>query len=478
MIYNSFLFIISFPIIFLALYMIRCLALQGFSILSKEGNMTGKNNRSRWSNWFLLLISYSLYLHYNHTMVIVLFAVTLLSYLSARFMDSVSSPIKKKKVVTISVFLTLIPLLFFKYTDFLLSLFSSTEIHSTNISLFVPIGISFFTFQSLSYLFDVYRGKYPAERNFLDYMLYLSFFPSIVAGPINRYDDLMPQIKQPKPFNYSMVVHGAKMIVWGMFLKVVVADRIALYVNPVFEEYTTYNGSELLMASLLYSIQIYTDFAGYSLQAIGAASMLGFQLKPNFHNPYFSTSITDFWHRWHISLSQWLKDYIYIPLGGSRCSKPRNYLNILLTFLVSGIWHGANWTFILWGILHGVFQVIEKFIGLSRKPRPLRVLRVIVTFGLIDLLWIFFRMPTVGAATEVLYKIFFHQDGRFGIFEKYLLIFILMVFTKDLIDEVRPSCNPFLHKSKWIRWSTYVLVTTLIFLFGVFDSGQFVYARF
>lgn len=248
-----------------------------------------------------------------------------------------------------------------------------------------------------------------------------------------------------------------------------------------------HSGSELLAASVLYSIQLYTDFAGYSLIAIGSASMLGIRLQQNFHNPYFAHSVTDFWHRWHISLSQWLRDYIYIPIGGNRCSKGRTYLNIIITFLISGIWHGANWTFILWGVLHGFFQVMEKMLSFTKESRNTehkvrqrmrRGISILINFLLINFLWIFFRMPSVGDAFHVIGKIFTEQDMNFWVFEKFILLFILMVFAKDLIVEVTPGQNPFHHPKLWVRWCTYVVVTTSIFLFGVFDSGQFIYAGF
>lgn len=200
-----------------------------------------------------------------------------------------------------------------------------------------------------------------AERNFLHYALYVSFFPSIVSGPINKASLILPQIKALRPyFDYSKAVAGLKCMLWGMFMKVVVADRVALYVDTVLPRYENYSGLSCFAASLLYSVQIYADFAGYSLMAIGVGRVLGFELAENFRRPYLSYSVTDFWRRWHISLSTWLKDYVYIPLGGSRCSRLRNYWNIIVTFLVSGIWHGANWTFIVWGLWHGVFQVVEK----------------------------------------------------------------------------------------------------------------------
>ena len=492
MIYNSFLYVILFPFLFLLSY-----AVKGSTI----------------KKYLFLAISYLLYAYYNQSLVVILFLVTLISYVTARILnskDDMEGNLKKqqnhrKAILTGGVIAIVVPLLFYKYTDFILSQILHLPSLSDSHSWVVPLGISFFTFQALSYLFDVSRGKYEAERDFSNYMLYVSFFPSIMAGPINRYDALKPQIEHMARPNYRQMSDSMKMIVWGMFLKTVIADRLLLYINPMLDEYQVHSGSELLSASVLYSIQLYTDFAGYSLLAIGSAGMLGIRLQQNFHNPYFATSVTDFWHRWHISLSRWLRDYIYIPLGGSRCSKQRTYLNILVTFLVSGIWHGANWTFILWGMLHGVFQVIEKsklseerrvkseetkfggrresqfqcttFRGKNRRYL-VKGLRILFTFVLINFLWIIFRMPNIGDALAVIGKIFTSQDLHFWVFEKFTLLFILMAFAKDLIDEVSPANNPFHHRRAWVRWATYLIVTTSICLFGVFDAGQFIYAGF
>lgn len=492
MIYNSFLYVILFPFLFLLSYAVK-----------------GSNIKK----YLLLAVSYLLYAYYNQSLVVVLFFVTLLSYAVARILNRKGNMKEemeckerlanhRKAILTGGVIAIVAPLLFYKYTDFILTQILHLPSLSANHLWVVPLGISFFTFQSLSYIFDVSRGKYEAERDFSNYMLFVSFFPSIVAGPINRYDALKPQIERLDRPDYQKISNGIKMIVWGMFLKTVIADRLVLYINPIFDEYQAHSGSELLSASVLYSIQLYTDFAGYSLLAIGSAALLGIRLQKNFHNPYFSTSVTDFWHRWHISLSQWLRDYIYIPLGGSRCSKHRTYLNILITFLISGIWHGANWTFILWGMLHGVFQVIEKIVGRRGKREEnkfgvkwksqlecqtfigkarrylVQGLHIFLTFVLITFLWIIFRMPSIGDAMAVIGKIFTSQDFNFWVFEKFILLFILMAFVKDFIDEVKPASNPFHYRKAWVRWTTYIIVTTSIFLFGVFDAGQFIYAGF
>lgn len=469
MIYNSFLFVWLFPILFLI----------------------GNNLTIRYRKYFLLLSSYALYITYNQWMALILLAVSLISFTFARIIDKKQADCNQapndcnekhgKGLLFIGILGTTAPLFTFKYYDFIASNLNELGIHLPFLSIVAPLGVSFFTFQALSYLLDVYRKKYKSEKSIINYMTFLSFFPSMIAGPINRYNELMPQIKTHQGFDRPLAEKGLKMILWGMFLKVVVADRLQLYVAPVFDDYQHYSGSSLLMASILYSFQLYTDFAGYSLMAIGTGSTLGYRLTNNFRNPYFSISITDFWHRWHITLAQWLKDYIYIPLGGNRCSKRRNYLNILITFLVSGIWHGANWTFIFWGLLHGISQVIEKMLGIEKTSTTniwKRTGRTLFTFLLITLFWIFFRMNTLGEAMIIVSKIVTQQDMHFAIFEKYIIAFCALVFVKDLIDEIRPDWNPFHHHWLWVRWCTYLFVLICILLFGVFDAGQFIYARF
>uniref|UniRef100_UPI0035A18260 MBOAT family O-acyltransferase n=1 Tax=Prevotella heparinolytica TaxID=28113 RepID=UPI0035A18260 len=348
MIYNSFNFVILFPLMFLLYY-----------------GIPAKYKKAR--NLFLLVVSYLLYLNWKPVYALILLGVTIVTYISACRLENNRRP---KSVMVVGIILALLPLLFFKYFNFIneniYEFLSAIGIRFQLLGLnwAIPIGISFFTFQAMGYLWDVYYKKIPAERDFLTYALFISFFPSILSGPINKASLLISQLKNLRPyFDYLKAVGGLKMLLWGMFMKVVVADRVAIYVDMIFRDYMSYSSASCFVASVIYSIQIYTDFAGYSLMAIGVGKTLGFELTENFRRPYFAYSVTDFWHRWHISFSTWLKDYVYIPLGGSRCSKLCNYRNILLTFFISGLWHGANWTFVVWGLCHGAFQVIEKLLG-------------------------------------------------------------------------------------------------------------------
>lgn len=295
---------------------------------------------------------------------------------------------------------------------------------------------------------------------------------------------MLPQIKNLRPyFDYPKAVAGLKMLLWGMFMKVVVADRVALYVDTVLPNYMNYTGVTCFAASIFYTIQIYADFAGYSLMALGVGKVLGFELTENFRRPYFAVSITDFWHIWHISLSTWLKDYVYIPLGGSRCSKVRNNWNIFVTFLISGIWHGANWTFIVWGCMHGFCQLVEKMQGIQKLKSDngfVKLGRILITFLLVNFAWIFFRMPILGDALGVIGHIFdIHQSMTLEHISILMIIGTVLLIIKDFADEFTPNrLLLFENKIRIVRWGAYLSVVVLIMLTGVFDAGQFIYAYF
>lgn len=475
MIFNSFNFIVIFPLFFLLYY----------AIPAKYNNMR---------NVFLLFTSYLLYMNFKPVYALILLFVTVITYCFALLVTKhAGNKVKRKQILSGGVLIGLLPLIVFKYYNFINeSCFELLEAVGLRYQLqglnwAIPVGISFFTFQALSYLWDVYYGKIKAEPNFLHYALYVSFFPSIVSGPINKASLMMPQIKKQRTyFDYGKAVDGLKLLLWGMFLKVVVADRVGLYVDTVFSHYESYSGSSCMVASLLYTLQIYTDFSGYSFMAIGVGKVLGFDMTENFRRPYLAYSVTDFWRRWHISLSTWLKDYVYIPLGGSRCSKVRNYRNIIVTFLVSGIWHGANWTFIVWGLLHGMFQVMEKAINQQKCDYGWlgRAIKIFITFNLVNLAWIFFRMPTLGDACGVVSRIMsFSQFGTLYLptntITAFIIFGVISVMTKDLLDEYAPArYRLFESRSQIVRWCSYLMILVLILLTGVFDAGQFIYANF
>lgn len=441
-----------------------------------------------------MLTSYSLYISWKPVYALVLLAVTLITYFGGHLFDGQQDK-KRKRIWLIwcFTFFALLPLLFFKYYNFLNDTISSgltaVGLHFSlpGLNWAVPIGISFFSFQAVGYMLDVYHQRINAERNFWDYALFVSFFPSILSGPINKASLVLPQIKGLRPyFDYDKAVQGLKLLLWGMFMKVVVADRVALYADTVLPHYMSYTGMSCFVASLMYTIQIYADFAGYSLMAIGVGKVLGFELTENFRRPYFAVSVTDFWRRWHISLSTWLKDYVYIPLGGSRCSKIRNYWNIFVTFLVSGVWHGANWTFIIWGIWHGLFQIIEKAIGQQKCNYGWfgKTIKIIITFLLVNFAWIFFRMPTLKDAVGVITRIFdfslpmtVYMHGFTATF--YIGLGVVFLLFKDVRDEFFPEKFKFFeNRYAVVRWTSYVVIMSMILLCGVFGADQFIYANF
>ena len=481
MIFNSFQFIWLFPLIFIGYYLLSYL-------------LSGKfpERQRKISNALLLIVSYGLYAQTNMAYTLILLGVTLITYLFALLIERSDTDKRKKHLIVCGAFLALLPLLVFKYYNFIINTtqsflesIHSAPLHFPGLNWAIPLGISFFTFQAVGYLMDVYYQRIKAEHNLWDYMLFVSFFPQIMSGPISKAKDLLPQIKTCRKFDATMATQGLKWFVWGLFLKVMMADRLGMYVDKVLDNYMFNSGTSCLLAVVYYSFQIYGDFAGYSFMAMGVGKLMGFNLINNFQRPYLSTSITDFWRRWHISLSTWLKDYVYIPLGGSRCSKGRNYWNIFVTFLVSGIWHGANWTFIFWGILHGVFQVIEKMLGWQKcttSSKLIRFSRILLTFVLVSIAWIFFRQPTIGDAFGVIERILTEHGALFKPSNKdvvFSLLSIGIVVCADLMREFQTkNFYRLVQAPIAIRWCMYYALLLLILLSGVFDSSQFIYVSF
>lgn len=443
-------------------------------------------------NWlkkiFLLVASYLLYMNFNPTYALFLLAISLITFFGAKLLSNRRIFTGGGKIIAV---LVLIPLLIFKYYNFINeSVFSFLSLFHLRFQLpglnwAIPVGISFFTFQALGYFLDVCHKRISVEKSIVDYLLFVSFFPQIASGPISKASELLPQIKLLAPFSYDKAVKGCRYFLWGLFLKIVVADRAGLYVALILDHYQSFSGLNCLFASFMYSVQIYADFAGYSFMAIGVAKLLGFDLINNFNHPYFSTSVTDFWRRWHISLSRWLKDYVYIPLGGNRCSKARNYLNIMATFLVSGIWHGANWTFILWGLFHGICQVIEKRFGLQKSESKglIRFVRILVTFLIVSFAWILFRSPTIADAFNIVHQITTLYMG-FNVsmdgFEMlaYLAIALVPFVLFEILHEFYKDFYHVIMRRVVVRWCVYIALFSLIILIGVLDGSEFIYANF
>ena len=352
----------------------------------------------------LLTANILFYISFGIQYILVLFAVIMFSFLAAKTVEGR----KKKYWLLPAIMVTVFFLVFYKYSGFLLQILNTafdvlgwkTIQYS---SMIAPIGISYYTFQAISYVVDVYQGKIRAEKSFLDYAVYISFFPTILSGPIERAENMLPQLHVVNKFDYANAVLGLERILWGCFKKLVIADNLATYVNAVGTDIYSYSGFAIVLANLGYTIQLYCDFSGYSDMAIGFAQMLNIQVKDNFRAPYFASSIKEFWARWHISLSSWLRDYVYIPLGGSKCSKFRSMLNLMITFVISGMWHGAGIKYLIWGTLHGILQCVEKLFLNSNKnimesrsesKRIIRGVRIIVTFLIINFTWLPFWLPT------------------------------------------------------------------------------------
>ena len=337
MLFNSFAFLIFFPIISILYFIIP--------------------HKYRW--FFLLTASYYFYMNWKPGYALLIFTSTLVTWLCGLMVEKSEIKRNKKVFLILSLLINFGILFVFKYFNFINEsvyvLLEKYKIRWTipNLDILLPVGISFYTFQAVGYTIDVYRGDLKAEKNLGIYALFVSFFPQLVAGPIERAKNLLPQFHEKHFPDPDRINIGLKQMIWGYFIKIVVADRLALYINAVYNNVNAHNGTTLLIATIFFSFQIYCDFAGYSNIAIGAAKIMGFDLMTNFTRPYFSSNIHEFWQRWHISLSTWFRDYLYIPLGGNRVGKFRNYVNILITFVVSGLWHGANWTFVIWGALHG-----------------------------------------------------------------------------------------------------------------------------
>jgi len=467
---NSFNFLLTFPCVFVLYW-----------ILASKGNITVRNV-------YLLAISLCFYVMFNPFFLVVLGYVTAITYAGGLFLGNMS---RRRTPGWLSLFivLALFPLLTFKYYNFFVSnLEALVPIKFPRYSYFVPMGISFFTFQAVGYVVDVYKNAVPAEHSLLQYSLFVCYFPQIVSGPISKASELLPQLQGTRAFSYLRTRSGLRLFLWGAFLKTVLADRLCMIVDIAFNDQQFMHISSLncLLASIAYSLQIYCDFAGYTYMAIGASKLLGFDLPDNFRQPYFADSITDFWRRWHISLSRWLRDYIYIPLGGNRCSMLRSHWNILVTFLASGLWHGANWTFVVWGGYYGIAQILEKQFGWHKAKSHgfwRKIARMAIVFSLVNLAWIFFRMDTLVNAFRFIGRIVLCR-GRFDFNltggkenTTVLVLALTILLFKDLKNEYHLQCLHWLDRP-FVRWTAYLVLTMMILTLGKLDSSLFIYANF
>lgn len=483
MLFNSFEFAIFFPLVVI-----------GYFLLPP---------RFRWA--FLLGASYYFYMCWKAEYLVLIVISTLIDYVAGLRMGKTTVRSRRKKYLLLSLVANLGILFTFKYANF----FSESlrvALNQFNIfydmpmfDLLLPVGISFYTFQSMSYTIDVYRGEQQPERHLGKFALYVAFFPQLVAGPIERSLRLLPQFDRVFKFDYERVVSGLRLMLWGFFKKLVIADRLAIYVNEAYNHPAEYQGLTLLLATYFFAIQIYCDFSGYSDIAIGAARVMGYDLMTNFRQPYFSKSISEFWRRWHISLSTWFRDYLYIPLGGNRVGKQRWYFNLFAVFVISGLWHGANWTFVVWGALHGGYlifaivtadwrQKLAHWSGLAKRPALHNLLRTLITFHLVLFAWIFFRANSLSEAFMIIgnmaaldFSLESLKSLNIALGWGELLVAIGSILFLELAHLLQSRGK--VHS--WItaqpaplRWSVYYLLLLAIAFFGVFNHSEFIYFQF
>ncbi len=463
------------------------------------------NKDLKLQNILLLAASYYFYACWDYRFLFLLIFSTLLDFFTGIKMSEAENQNKKKFWFWLSVIINLGFLGVFKYYNFFAQSFAEAlshlgfHINIWTLKIILPVGISFYTFHGLSYVIDIYKDRIKPERNYIDYAVFVSFFPLLVAGPIERATHLLPQIKKPRHFNYTQAIDGMRQILWGLFKKVVIADTCAGYVNTIFANYTDYNGSTLVMGAVFFSFQIYCDFSGYSDIALGTARLFGIDLLRNFAYPYFSRDISEFWRRWHISLSSWFRDYIYFPLGGSKGGTWMKVSNTFIIFLVSGFWHGANWTFLVWGALNAIYFMPLLLLNKNRNnleivaqgklfPTVKELLAMVITFSLTAFAWIFFRAETVTQALHYIGKIcspslFKAPDGMAFIeTATHPAVAILLIMVLLLIEWKGREHQYALAKFglKWykpVRWTVYYLLVIAVFLF-MGKEQQFIYFQF
>lgn len=498
MLFNSLHFLIFFPAVVLMYYLVP------------------KKVKYLW----LLAASYYFYMSWNAKYALLLLFSTAVTYISGLMMEKIKeSPWDgarreraKKLTVALSFSLNLAVLFWFKYSGFAMGALSKAfgllriELNVPSFDILLPVGISFYTFQALSYTMDVYRGEIYAEKNFFRYALFVSFFPQLVAGPIERSKNLLRQLAVPKKFDFELARDGFLMMLWGFFLKIVLADRIAVFVDAVYADFHTFGGWYVIVATMLFAVQIYCDFNGYSVIAMGAAKILGIQLMENFDAPYLSASVAEFWRKWHISLTSWFKDYLYIPLGGSRKGTLRKYGNKMIVFLVSGLWHGASFSFVVWGGLNGLYQVIGEalapareglasFFRLNRASFGHRLASVVGTFFLVDFAWIFFRASHLKEAVAMLKNVWTVRnpwilfDGSLyecGLDARNFWLMMagigILLFADCCKHKGISVREEILKQDYWFRWGVIAASVCAIVVFGVwgtsYDAGAFLYFQF
>jgi len=445
----------------------------------------------------LLIASYYFYMCWSTRYIFVIWGITLIDYVAGLELEKAEREGKRRLYLGLSLFCNLSLLVVFKYFNFLTGSFRTAshlfglQYDPPLLAIILPVGLSFHTFQAMSYTIEVYRRRVPAEKNLLEYALYVAFFPQMVAGPIERPYELLPQFHREPRVTYEGVRAGMVQALWGLFKKMVLADNVADFVKLIYDTPQHYGGAALVLATLLFSIQIYCDFSGYTDIALGLARMMGYELRINFMQPYFSRSVGEFWRRWHISLSTWFRDYVYIPLGGNRVKLPRHYANLLITFVISGLWHGANWTFVAWGFLHGVYLIIAQTTvpylpRFARFPRLQTFLKTVLTFALVTFAWIFFRANTLTDSWFIAAHLL--PLGRLdpfilkvGGFSRATAPYLVLSFIAMFVVEwwiAHPLQVPRLWARPAFRALAYNACIYAIVFFGFFGHRDFIYFQF
>ncbi|AEA42397.1 membrane bound O-acyl transferase MBOAT family protein [Fluviicola taffensis DSM 16823] len=471
MLFNSFEFLLFFPIVTVLFYLLP--------------------HKYRWVH--LLAASCIFYMFFIPQYILILFVTIIIDYIAGIWIEK-TRPERKKAYLVISIVSTCLVLFIFKYFDFfnhnmvLLSHKFGFYYPERVVNFILPIGLSFHTFQSLSYVIEVYRGNQKAEKHFGIYSLYVMFYPQLVTGPIERPQNLLVQLREEKKFDYSNIARGLRLILFGLFIKMVVADNIAVYVDQIYANPSGYNTFSILKGLFLYSFQIYCDFFGYSTIAVGCARVMGYNLMDNFKTPYLSKSIGEFWQRWHISLSTWFRDYVYFSLGGNKVKIQRWMINILIVFIVSGLWHGANWTFILWGLAHGLVYISENIFNRLFKIREIKnealqsvwnIFKIIKTFVIVSFIWVLFRASDL-QQVKTIFKSIIHNLNtvdNFTVEPKAWLFLGLFIIIDIVLFNTRFDfwCTK---RASIVRWSLYTSMIFLIIVFSSVENFPFIYFQF
>ena len=473
MIFNSIIFLTFMPLVFITYWSL-------------------KKSPLIYQNLVLLIASYIFYGWWDWRFLILIAISTITDFVIGKKISNSFKKNKKKVLLIISLLINIGLLGFFKYFNFFItSIQESIEslgfiVNTWTLNIILPVGISFYTFQTLSYSIDIYRGKIKHTNDLISFAVFVSFFPQLVAGPIERASHLLPQFLKKREFNYQFAISGISLITYGLFKKLVIADRLAIYVNNIFAEIDNSNTISLLLGIIFFSFQIYADFSGYSLIARGISKLLGFNLMVNFNKPYLANNISEFWKRWHISLSTWFRDYLYIPLGGNRVSTLKNYYNLIIVFLISGLWHGANWTFIIWGAIHGFYIIIYLIYKKLVKPKKTvnkirQLVNISIVYLLVTFAWIFFRASSYDQAFEYIYKMFEFdfslnlaqisaEKGPLNLVLSFAVIALLF------ISYLLPKNLSFKKQSTHIIFN--VITILIIFLIGINGKAEFIYFQF